>query len=208
MNANLLVDSLPDTVEVNGQEYKIRTDFRIGVLFELVMEDDELSQYEKLFSAINLYYEEPPDDLIEAFKQALWFYQCGKTQKTAIRGDEDEEAPEDRGRTPIAYSFEYDDAYIYASFLKEYGIDLTEEDLHWWKFRALFKALPEDSQIVKIMGYRTAKINDNMSKAEKDFIRKMKKLYALPLSDKEIEYQSKLTDALMNGGDLRGLLDG
>lgn len=202
---NLLVDELPETVEIDGQEYEINTDFRVGILFETMMQDRTLSTEERVLLALNLYYPNPPENVVQAFLNILWFYKCGKEKmEEIVKGDDDTEGGEEGAK--IAYSFEHDDAYIYAAFLQKYGIDLTTTDMHWWKFRALFRALPDDTPIIKIMGYRVAKITDKMSKGEKAYLRKMKKIYRLPLSEAEQEYNSKLIEALENGGDLTGLL--
>ena len=34
---NILIDELPESVEIEGVEYEINTDFRISILFELLM---------------------------------------------------------------------------------------------------------------------------------------------------------------------------
>lgn len=191
---------------IGDTEYAINSDFRVSVLYEMMVQDDSISDVEKIHRAILLYFEEPPDEDIEDIVEAIiWFYRCGrgdKEQREQRRSSDGSDEP----REPQAYSFDYDDEYIYAAFLQQYGIDLVEvEDLHWWKFRAMFKALT-DCQFVKIMGYRTQKITGKMSNAEKAMLRKMKALYALPLSDSEREENDALTDALLNGGDLSGLL--
>jgi len=36
---NMLIDLLPEYVELGGAEYPINTDFRVSILFELMMED-------------------------------------------------------------------------------------------------------------------------------------------------------------------------
>lgn len=191
---------------IGDTEYAINSDFRVSVLYEMMVQDDSISDVEKIHRAILLYFEEPPEEDIEDIVEAIiWFYRCGrgdKEQREQRRSSDGSDEP----REPQAYSFDYDDEYIYAAFLQQYGIDLVEvEDLHWWKFRAMFKALT-DCQFVKIMGYRTQKITGEMSNAEKAMLRKMKALYALPLSDSEREENDALTDALLNGGDLTGLL--
>ena len=43
MNHNMLVDYLPETVEIEGTEYAIETNFRTFILFEMMMQDPELS---------------------------------------------------------------------------------------------------------------------------------------------------------------------
>ena len=46
MNHNMLVDYLPETVEIEGTEYAIETNFRTFILFEMMMQDPELSDAE------------------------------------------------------------------------------------------------------------------------------------------------------------------
>ena len=200
---NILIDVLPETVQIGDAEYPINTDFRISILFELMMQDDELTDEEKLEKALLLYFPHIPHDIEGAVKAILWFYTCGaegKRRKKRHSGS--------AGGGRRIYSFEYDDDYIYAAFMTQYGNDLQDiEGLHWWKFRAMFKSLSADTEFVKIMGYRNTKINSDMTKREKDFIRKMQSVHALPLPKDEEDKSDAIIRALQNGGDLTGLLD-
>lgn len=203
---NILLDLLPETVEIGDVEYQINTDFRISILFELMMQDSSLSDEEKMQEAVKLYYPEIPHDLKEAVEKLIWFYRCGKVEKakknTASQEEEDIDTQE-----RLVYSFEYDDRYIYAAFLSDYGIDLQDiEDLHWWKFRAMFLALNDNCEFKKIMGYRSMKITSKMSKEQRAFYEKMQRVHALPISDDEQEKYDAITKALMGDGDLTGLL--
>ena len=111
-----------------------------------------------------------------------------------------------KGKTRV-YSFEYDDDYIYAAFMTQYGIDLQDiEYLHWWKFRAMFHSLTNQNEFVKIMEYRSIEIKSDMSKEQQSFYRKMKRLHALPVAKSEDEKMNAIEKALLNGGDLTGLL--
>ena len=70
---NILIDVLPEYVEIDGIEYKINTDFRIGIMFELLIQDNTLTDMEKVEIALNLYYPEIPHDPIQALEKILWF---------------------------------------------------------------------------------------------------------------------------------------
>lgn len=63
---NLLIDELPDYVVVDGVEYQIRSDFRISMLFEILMQDSELEPKEKTVKALELYYPVVPSNLGKA----------------------------------------------------------------------------------------------------------------------------------------------
>lgn len=185
------------------------------------MQDDDVDDVAKIEKALALYFEEYPEgqDLKDVFEAIVWFYRCGRSDKErkpekpkkvtddTENGEEQQEEPEETGSGEMAYSFDYDDEYIYAAFRQQYGINLTEvEYLHWWEFRAMFKGLDHNCEFAKIMGYRTARITKEMSKTEKAFLRKMKSVHALPISEKEQREANALAEALMNGGDLDGLL--
>ena len=195
---NILLDPVPTTIEISGSRYEINSDYRISILFEMLLMDPEVPDSQKLYQGLQLYYPAIPNDIQGAIERVLWFYRCGK--------ELERETGSGRRQNPI-YSYDYDDAYIYAAFLDQYGIDLQDVAyLHWWKFKALFQGLKPDNEIVKIMGYRAMEIPNGMSREQKEHYRKMKKLYVIPLPKSEQEKISAIEEALMNGGDLSGLL--
>lgn len=200
---NILIDDIeyPNQAEVNGKRYEIRTNFRISILFELMMQDNSLTERSKVQKSLELYYPVIPDDLNAAVDTLLWFYRCGK-EETILQ----KRMAARRGKKQL-YSFEHDSGLIYAAFLQVYKIDLQNIDyMHWWRFRFLFNSLPKDCEFVRAMEYRGVDINDRMSDDQKEFYRKMKRLYALPLSQEEDDRQAALENALVNGGDLTGII--
>ncbi|MCM1439830.1 MAG: Gp15 family bacteriophage protein [Roseburia sp.] len=202
---NVLMDNLPDTVVIAGEAVPINTDYRTGILVEQSLNDPLLSDDEKLVTLLRLYYGEDVfqlfsdmDTVKEALDRIKWFYQCGTDEQTEDSGGDPYKEP--------PFSYEYDAAYIYAAFVEAYGIDLTENRLHWWQFRALFLGLPEDVQFCKIMGYRTMEIPPKMPKDRKKFYQKMKRIYKLPESAVQIRLDKELNDILENGGDISQLM--
>lgn len=199
---NMLLDELPETVEVDGMEYEINTDFRTVILFELMMQDADFPREQKPWQAIDLFYtDEVPHNIAKATDAIIWFYACGKPD----RKKKENEAGESSAKR--IYSFEHDDDYIYSAFMSQYRMDLNEiEYLHWWKFRSMFNSIKEDEKIAKIMEYRSIDITPKMSKEQKSFYRRAKEMYALPVSKSEEEKIDAIKEVLMNGGDLSGLL--
>ena len=91
--------------------------------------------------------------------------------------------------------------------MHDYHIDLQDiEGLHWWKFKALFNSLSSDCKFIKILEYRSIDLSEIQDKQQKNFYRKMKKLYALPQSLEEKEKQALITEMLLKGEDPRELL--
>ena len=169
---NLLIDPLPKEVHINGHKWAINHEFYIGILFELLMQNEALSDEEKVRQALALYFPVLPPDPKGAMDAMLWFYRCGnEDQKQGAAG---------QGRPASkAYCFEQDAELIYAAFYGQYHIDLsTSDNLHWWTFRALFTGLSSECEIKKVMGYRIADLK-GMSKAQKKLYEKMRKIYAI-----------------------------
>ncbi|WLF70482.1 bacteriophage Gp15 family protein [Clostridium septicum] len=197
---NLLIDLVPITVDIDGIKYDINSDFRTSILFELLMQDSEINEEYKIINALELYYPVVPTNINEAVEKILWFYRCGK-EATSQKGNS-------KGKSAAQiYSFDYDDEYIYSAFLDQYGIDLQDIDyLHWWKFKAMFKGLKEDNEIVKIMGYRSIDLSKIKDKEEKMRYRKMKELYKIPTSKGENDKLDEINNILLSGGDLSKVL--
>lgn len=190
---NILVDLLPVTVEINNKKYEINSDFRTSILFELLMQDSELSDDDRGIRALQLYYPIIPKDINLAIEKMLWFYRCGKDIKKS-KGNS-----KGKSITQI-YSFEYDDDYIYAAFMDQYSIDLQDiEYLHWWKFKAMFNSLKEDIKIVKIMEYRSIDLSKIKDKEQKAYYKRMKDLYEIPISKDEDKKLKEIEEALLNG---------
>lgn len=170
---NILLDELP-TITPNN--FKIDADFRNCIRFELLMQDNKLKKETKIRLALNLFYEEIPNNVILAINDILWLY---GNEDNKVYNSNVKMAQKQTSRQ--IYSFEYDSEYIYSAFLDQYGIDLNEiEYLHWWKFKAMFKSLKEDNQIIKIMGYRSVDLSKIKDKEEKKKYTELKKIYALP----------------------------
>ena len=115
--------NLPTAVPVENRSYPIRWDFTTAVRFMEYVEtstDDDLTFVDKV---LEIWYPKVPEDKGKALDAALRFYCAGK-------------APELGYYCPIFRAKEEKEA-VYLRFLREYGIDLNRQPLHWWTFRNL-----------------------------------------------------------------------
>lgn len=193
MNKNILLDELPQYTKSGLQ---IRTDFRESIKFELLMQDKNLSEDVKIMQALQLYYYDLDKitDIKKAIDDILWFFKCGKEMQES-NSEENEGTTQERVKQ--IYSYEFDDEYIFSAFLEQYGIDLNEiEYMHWWKFKALFNSLNENTQFVKIMSYRNMNIAKIKDKEMKTHYKKMQELYKLPDMRTEEEKESDFANEL------------
>lgn len=138
-------------------------------MFELLMQDSKYTKEQKILQALQLYYPNPKQvvDIEKAIDDIIWFYKGGRelansNKKVSNGGKENKQI----------YSYEFDDTYIYGAFKEQYNIDLQDiEYLHWWKFKAMFDCLGDNTKIVEIMGYRAVDLRKIKDKAEKNVIR-------------------------------------
>lgn len=163
----------PETVDIDGRRIPVNSDFRIWITISEIMSDRSIEDNDKFARALVLCYGKGniPENLPEAIKQMVEFFRAESFENTGHRPT---------GKGGQIYSYRYDAEYIYSAFMEQYGIDLTEAELHWWKFKAMFKALSDNTKFSKIIGYRgmnTAEIKDKKLKSR---YAELKLLYALP----------------------------
>ena len=196
----IFLDGLPDTLNVNGTEYPIRTDFRAVLKYDrcLHMEDEARGLYE----ALNTLYVTIPPDVEAAVSAANWFVNCGKNEKN--------HTPSNRilgvnGKK--SFDFEEDDIRLWTAVKTRYGIDLLRVDyLHWWLFRGIVDDIGEDSALSRIMYYRTVDVTaEELPKKRKDFLTALQRFYEL--HECEEERDEEFIQALLNGEDISRFLE-
>lgn len=169
---NILLDALPD----NYEGYLIRTDFRIGVQIAIIAKDEDLTDNERVATALSLLYGAGvPKDLRLALQGVKWFMQGGESSEQA-QDDGDEETDDEGGGD--VFDFDYDAMRLCSAFRKAYGIDLNRARLHWFEFRGLIADLGECA-FSTIVGYRAKDLNGLSPKQRSEYA-KLKRKYALP----------------------------
>ncbi|MEG2841859.1 MAG: Gp15 family bacteriophage protein [Ruthenibacterium sp.] len=167
-----LLNSAPESVQIDGVQYAIHTDFRVSIQIEQMALHGEMQTNAGVQRLLKLYFPVCPQNKEKACEIALWFFLCGQTnpkkQTTTNR------------ITKRAYDYDLDAPYIFAAFMADYKIDLSTSALHWWKFHALFESLRPDNIICKIMEYRTNDLT-KFKGADRAFYAQMQKQYALPV---------------------------
>ena len=112
-------------------------------------------------SALWRFYKDPhcflndPQKIIDAYGYMIEFYKAGEKAAESAAA-ESSTAPS----SGLAFDYQCDAPHIVAAFQQAYGIDLTREKVHWFRFRALFAALPEDTLMAKIMSWRTMDLSE------------------------------------------------
>lgn len=194
----IMFNRLPYFVILQGIKYKINVDFRNMISFENIMQDRSVSKYKKIEYALRHFYPaffyvenynkllQNPQLYEEACEKLIWFYKCGREDYHKVSGSSKKVASKRQ-----IFSYEYDDEYIYSAFYQEYGIDLSCEKIHWWKFKALLKSLKSNVEFVKIQGYRSYEGKDKNMIELRDY-------WELPKPTNEQERQNKIFEMLNN----------
>ena len=187
---NIILDRLP--TEYKG--YLIRTSFRIGIQISLCLQDEDYSEEERVLIALNLLYGNGmPQDLDVAMEGLNWFISCGNdNNKNGSVNDKQ------------LFYWDFDNERIFSSFLATYGIDLTKEDMHWFKFIAMIGSLNKDCAFNKAIEIRDYDMKD-LSGKNRIAMQKMKNALT-PERKLRQEEQEALDEfnALFDGGDVNG----
>lgn len=171
---NIITDILPESVEVNGKNYPIKTDFKVWLKFHSVMCDKEKSPAERATNAILCCFDGEkdkrlPERLEDAVYALLRFYSKGADGKSGKGASKAEKV----------FDFTEDSDYIYAAFFEQYGIDLAKCSMHWYRFLALLNGLSENTQLRKIIAWRSVNLSEIKDDKKREFYRKMKNIYGL-----------------------------
>ena len=173
----------PTSVKINGIVVPINSDYRFALEADVVLncnrlrlienqverinkllyaiydidgEHDETDENIKMQAFLEYFYEEIGEENIEeAILQALWFLRCG------------EPVDDNHMNNGQLIDFNYDSRHIYSAFLKS-GTDLNEvEYMHFWKFCAIMRELPEGTTIGRLAYLRDRKRKGKLTKEEK-----------------------------------------
>ncbi len=201
-----LTNSFPEKATVNGVEYPIHADFRTVLrCFEIQGRKPELSE-DDLLGMLKLFYNVNRLNATEEhIDRMFWFFSCGREEEKKkfprkIAGINDKQP----------FDFEEDADLIYAGFMQQYGIDLQNSDMHWWKFMILLENLGSDTRLNRVIEYRTIDTaNRNLSKQEREFYRAMQRYYGLDVKAQQhvSERVKQIEAALMRGEDVSSLLE-
>lgn len=194
---NIILDTMPDFLDVGGEKIFINTDFRTWIRFDEALFWNPVPLEERIYSALNICYDgKIPADIPCAARAAIGFYAHKDDEQinSIDENKQNEQCPSVSGKQ--VYSFTHDASLISAAFLSQYGIDLTKENLHWWLFKALFEGLTDDNKICKVMEIRSIDLFKIKDKEQKAHYRRLKRLYRLPDPRSEEEQETDMINAL------------
>lgn len=163
--------TLPTTVEINGHEYAVRSDFRAILDILEAVNDVELDGQERAAVMLSVFYPDfesmPASDYEGAITKCLWFINCGQM--------------EDKSKKPKKLvDWQQDFSVIVAPVNRVMGAEVRLLDyLHWWTFIGAYQEIG-DCLFAQIVGIRQKLANGKaLDKSEKEFYRSNRNLVDL-----------------------------
>jgi len=169
---------LPTAVELDGESYEIRSDYRDILNIMEALADVELNDQERAFVVLSIFYpgfsDIPPAMYQTAQEKCFWF----------INGGE-EETP--NRKSPHLVNWEMDFPRIVAPINRVIGQDIRAIPyLHWWSFLSSYMEIG-DCLFAQIVGIRSKKAKGKkLDKAEQEFYRANRQI---------IDFRRSYTDA-------------
>lgn len=185
----------PEFAEIDGELYKINTDYTYALQCFKIIDDNSISDVERAIAVVSVLFgqENEKGDIINipkninvALEKAAIFLSCGKENKSITDAKKD-------------MDFDYDKEFIYASFISDYKIDLENTNMHFWKFCNLISGLTEDSILNRVRDLRNTNLSDYTDPKTRSRIQEAMERVALPT-----EYDKEDLEALENFNKLLG----
>nr|DAQ62376.1 MAG TPA: hypothetical protein [Caudoviricetes sp.] len=179
----------PEFAEIDGEEYKINTDYKYALECFKIIDNASISDMERAIAVVSVLFGREdkngdivgiPKNLEKALEKATIFLSCGKENKNIKETKKD-------------MDFEYDKEFIYASFISDYNIDLENKEMHFWKFCSLISGLTEDSILNRVRDLRNTNLSDYKDSKIKGKIQEAMERVALPT---EYDYDSEDMQAI------------
>lgn len=169
---------LPKSVEINGQNFSIRYDFRVILTIFEVLDDEELSDEERAYTVLKLFFVDfdniPDYDL--AIERMFWFINGGKT-------------PNDKKKEPELVDWEKDFQLIVSPINRvlgreiresEYDADTNSGGIHWFTFLSAYMEIG-DCLFAQVIRIRELKAKGRaLDKSDREFYRRNKDVVDIP----------------------------
>jgi len=161
-------------IKIDNTIYTANTDFRIAIECNRIANDDTIGKYERglgiictMFGAEGL---DNPEHYQKLLNWILEYLSCGK------------EIENDNEEPDMDYTEDMD--YIEASFMSDYKIDLTKEEMDWQKFYKLMNGLSNSEMgncciLNRVRNLRNLDLKEIKDAKERERLRKAKKEVAL-----------------------------
>lgn len=180
-------DWLPTSIDICGETYAIRSDFRDILEIMKALSDTELSDSERAGVVLFIFYpdiaEMNPTLYQEAIEKCMWFITCGRPERKKEK------------RRKRLIDWDKDFPLMVAPLNRIVGKEIRAlEYLHWWTFKAAWDEISPDCLWAQVLKIRNKKaIGKPLDKGEQVWYRENRDLVDLKESytDSELDFFAK-----------------
>ena len=187
--------TLPKTVQINGKDLEIRTDFRVILTILELIADPDLDDRIKAQGVIEMFYVDPPtNNAKEAIEACYRFIDLGESEK--------------KKKSPRVMDWEQDFKYIVAPVNRvlgyecrsvPYDYDSNTGGLHWWTFMGAYMEVGPDCMFSQIVSVRDKQARGKkLEKYEREWLNRNRDI--VELRQKFSEAEKNLANVWMSGG--------
>lgn len=182
---------LPTDVAIQGTAYDIRTDYRAILDICTALSDPELTEQERVYTALQIFYpafpEMPPQHIQQAVEECYRFINLGKLET------------EDK-KSPRLVDWETDFVHIAGPVSRIAGTEIRAvKYMHWWTFIALYNEIG-DCYFAQIVRIRDKKAKGKpLDKSDREFYRNNRT--AIDLDPKYTQAEQELFDMWTGRGE-------
>lgn len=167
---------LPESLEICGADYAIRSGYRAVLDVCAALSDPELSGQEKSYCAMVIFYPDfesiPQEHLDEAMEKLVWFIDCGTKDQA-------------KQRSPRLVDWEQDFPIIAAPVNRVLGTEIRRKDgpedygIHWWTFISAYQEIG-DCTFAQVVRLRDRKARGkSLDKQDQEWYRRNRDLVDL-----------------------------
>lgn len=186
---------LPQTLNINGRAYKIRSDYRDILQIIAAFGDKELSDEEKAYVCLKRLFiameSIPKSDYQDAYEAAITFIECHIS---------------DRKPSPKVVNWEKDEQLIFPAINKVAGMEVRAVPyMHWWTFLGYFQSIDREDIWGFILTIRQKRAKGKkLEKYEKDFLNANRDICEVEFREEKVTTEDSLAkmfnELLKNGG--------
>ena len=167
--------TLPHSVNIDGREYAVRTDYRVILEILIMLRDPDLTDGDKEEALLRMFYRDRPPDRKKAVKACLDFID----PKPASRPG------------PELVDWEYDFDLLAGPVNRNLGFECREaKELHWRTFVGAFLEIGPESLFSRVLRVRhKLKTGRKLEKHERQLLNHSRELVVVPSRYSEEEQE-------------------
>ena len=187
-------------IQIEDTIYEARTDFRTAIRCNEIATDNTIGDFERFLGIVCTIFGgkgiDNPNHYERLLKWALNWLSCGQ------------EISNNKEQPDMDYIEDMN--YIEASFMSDYGIDLTETDMDWHKFNNLMNGLSNSDMgnccvLNRIRNLRNLDLSEIKDNKERQKLAKAKESVALKKYKKENHLTKEQEESMERLNEILGL---